>query len=111
MWLDELGVAHTIALPKPKVLMTKSFRGSLGAIVRSDPHAVEAALERAEEQLFATGPIAADPAVEEQFVGLGPPRKILRGSMDDAAGLLAVLERLDHRWRLDAILALQDYID
>lgn len=55
MWVDEHGVAHTVALPKPKVLMTKSFRGTLEAVARSDPAAVEAALETVEEQLFATG--------------------------------------------------------
>jgi hypothetical protein len=54
--------------------------------------------------------MAADPAVETQFVGLAPPKKILRGSMEDVAGLLAALERVDQRWRLDAVLALQDYI-
>ena len=52
MWVDEHGVAHTVALPKPKVLMTKSFRGSLKAVVRSNPEAVGAALETAEEQCF-----------------------------------------------------------
>ena len=111
MWVDEHGIARTVALPKPKMLMTKSFRGSLEAVVRSDPEAAEVALETAEEQLIETGLMAADPAVEAQFVGLLPPKKILRGSMEDLAALLAALERVDQRWRLDAILALQDYID
>ena len=84
---------------------------TLEAVARSDPAAVEAALETVEEQLFATGPMAADPAVEEQFVGVPPPRKILRGSLDDAAALSTALERVDLRWRLDAILAMRDYID
>ena len=111
MWVDEHGVAHTVALPKPKVLMTKSFRGSLEALVQSDPRAVEATLETAEEQWFETPPTAADPAVEAQFVGLAPPRRILVGTMEGLPGLLAALELVDERWRLDAILALQDYID
>ena len=55
MWVDEHGIAHTVALPKPKMLMTKSFRGSLEAVVRSDPEAAEVALETAEEQLIETG--------------------------------------------------------
>ncbi len=111
MWVDEHGVAHTVALPKSKVLMTKSFRGSLEALLRSDPDTVGAALETAEEQMFAAGPMAAEAAVEAQFVGLPPPRKILRGSMEDMSGVLAALEGVDRRWRLDAILAMQDYID
>ena len=110
MWVDDDGVAHTVALPKPKQLMTKSFRGSLQRVVQSDPEAVEVALETAEEQMFEVKPAAAVPTVEAGFVGLPPPRKILRGSLEDVADLLAALERVDPRWKLDAILALQDYI-
>ena len=110
MWVDDDGVAHTVALPKPKQLMTKSFRGSLEPVVQSDPESVEAALETAEEQMFEVKPAAAVPAVEARFEGLPPPRKILRGSVEDVADLLATLERVDPRWKLDAILALQDYI-
>jgi hypothetical protein len=61
--------------------------------------------------MFEAKPTPAVPAVEAQFVGLPPPRKILRGSVEDMADLMAALERVDQRWRLDAILALQDYID
>ena len=71
---------------------------------------MDAALETAEEQMFEVMPAAAVPAVEARFVGLPPPRKILRGSVEDVADLLAALERVDPRWRLDAILALRDYI-
>jgi hypothetical protein len=80
-------------------------------VLRSDPDTVGAALETAEEQMFAAGPTPAEPAVEAQFAGLPPPRKILIGSMEDMSGVLAALEDVDRRWRLDAILAMQDYID
>lgn len=111
MWVDYDGVAHTVALPRPKQLMTKSFRVSLEVLVQSDPDAVQAALEIAEEQVFEVEPAAAAPEVEARFVGLPPPRKILRGSVEDVSGLVAALDRVDQRWRLDAILALHDYID
>lgn len=111
MWVDEHGVAHTVAVPEPKGLMTKSFRSSLDAVVRTDFTGVEDALTTAEEELFETEPAAVDPSVEARFEGQAPPRKILRGSFRHVPDVLLAIERVDHRWRLDAILALEDYIE
>lgn len=111
MWIDEHGVAHTVAVPMPGQLMTKSFRFSLDGLLQTDQSAVEDAIAKAEETLFEAQPAAFEPTIEAQFVGLPPPMKVLRGSIRDAADVLAAIGRVDERWRLDAIPALEDYID
>ena len=72
---------------------------------------MEEAAAEAEEAIFEVEPATFDPAVEAEFVGLTPPAKILRRSIRDAEDVLVAIGRVDERWRLDAILALEDYID
>ena len=109
--MNEQGVAQTAALPKPNEIMTKSFRRGLDAVVRADPQGVEDALAKAEEQFFDIEMAPPDVAAEAPFVGLPPPVKILRGPIVDAEGVTAGIARVDERWRLDVILALEDYTE
>jgi hypothetical protein len=112
VWVDEQGVAHTVALPKPKQVMTKSFRHSVDSVLRTERAQVETALAAAEEAIFELGmwePIVPD--TETEFEGRPPPAKVLDGVLADAKDLRSAIDAVDIRWRLDVVLALQDYVD
>ena len=112
MWVDEQGVAHTVALPKPKQVMTKSFRHSVDSLLRTERSQVETLLAAAEEAIFEHGlwePI--DPGAETEFEGRPPQTKILDGVLAEAKDLRSAIDAVDLRWRLDVVLALQDYVD
>lgn len=112
VWVDEQGVAHTVALPKPKQVMTKSFRHSVDFLLRTERAQVETVLAAAEEAIFEHGPgEQIDPSTEAEFEGLPPQRKILDGVLAEAKDLRSAIDAVDLRWPLDVVLALQDYVD
>jgi hypothetical protein len=47
---------------------------------------------------------------EAAFEGVAAPRGLLRGAVSTVQGLRDQLERMLPRWRLDAVLALGDYL-
>jgi hypothetical protein len=52
-----------------------------------------------------------DPGTETEFEGRPPPAKVLDGVLAEATDLRSAIDGVDLRWRLDVILALQDYVD
>ena len=111
MWVSEDGVAHTVSLPKPQQLMTRDFRRALDQLHSRLPVQVEKVLDEAEDSLFSDGGVLPDdPDVFAQYEGRPPPVKILRGPLTTPEDLAASLDRVEPRWRLDAVMALQDYI-
>ena len=101
-----------MALPKPKQVMTKSFRHSVDSLLRTDRAQVEAVLAAAEEAIFEHGmgePI--EQGTETEFEGRPPPAKVLDGVLAEAKDLRPAIDAVDLRWRLDVVLALQDYVD
>ena len=112
MWIDERGVAHTVALPKPKEIMTKSFRRSLDSLLHTERAQVETVLAGAEETIYEKGSLEpVDRETEAGYEGRTPPVKVLDGALTDANDLRAAIDNVDPRWRLDVVLALQDYAD
>jgi hypothetical protein len=112
VWVDEQGVAHTVALPKPKQVMTKSFRHCVDSLVRTERAQVETVLAAAEEAIFERGlGESIDPGTETEFEGRTPPAKVLDGVLVEAKDLTSAIDAVDIRWRLDVVLALQDYVD
>ncbi|WP_210652162.1 hypothetical protein [Nocardioides sp. SYSU D00065] len=112
MWIDEQGVAHTVALPEPTDVMSDEFRASLDAILAADREALLLILERAEESVFEEDLAAlADPEKRAVFEALTPPTALLDTALDSPEALAATIEDTDLRWRLDVVLALGDYID
>lgn len=112
MWVDDEGVAHTVALPKPRQLMTKSFRRALGALVDSHGARLDELLAEAEDTLLAGGALTPDePEVRVIFEGRPPPAKILHGEPKSPEAVAEAVGQVDTRWRLDVVLALQDYVD
>jgi hypothetical protein len=111
IWVSEDGVAHTVSLAKPQQLMTKKFRRALDQLHSMLPVQVERVLDEAEDSLFSDGDAIPDePDVFAHYEGRPPPVKILRGHLTSPENLAASLDRVERRWRLDAVMALQDYI-
>lgn len=112
VWVDDQGVAHSVALPKPKEVMTKSFRHCVDSLLRTERAQVETVLAAAEEAIFEHGlGESIDPDTETEFEGRTPPAKILDGVLAEAKDLTSAIDAVDIRWRLDVVLALQDYVD
>ncbi|WP_418057695.1 hypothetical protein [Pimelobacter simplex] len=107
MWIDSDGVSHTVAVPDPGELMDRSFHESLEALfLAGEADDLLQWVECEQEALLETGLKRTES--EGQFVGRPAPKGLLAGTFDDLAGLARVLSRIDLRWRLDALLALED---
>lgn len=112
MWMDVRGVANTVALPEPSMVMSEEFRNSLAALASSESEAIVSMLDSLESRIYASLPDQPDdPDAESQFVGVSPPQRLLTGSVLTVDGLRSALERTDSRWRLDAVCAVADYIE
>ena len=112
MWVDEDGVAHTVALPEPQQLMSKSFRRALDQLRRSHPTQIDEILSNAEDAIFSDGAVTPDePGVRAHYEGHPPPIEILQGDPRTPDDLAQTINQVEPRWRLDAVLALQDYVD
>ena len=106
--MDERGVAHTVALPDPAGLMSDRFRASLDAPISVRRPEVSVLLERMEDGIYEqVSSIPVDGAYERR----SPPKELLDDEVWSEQELEAALEQVDLRWRLDAVLALGDYID
>jgi hypothetical protein len=107
VWLDERGVAHTVALPNPSELMTDRFKASLDALISAHRGEVADLLERLEEEIYQqVFSIPVDPAYE----GLSPPQELLAPEVWSVEDLAVVLSEIDLRWRLDCVCAMGDYL-
>jgi hypothetical protein len=106
--MDEGGVAHAVALPDPTQLMSGLFRASLDALVSMRHDEVLELLERVQEETYEQRwSIPVDPAYEHA----SPPQGLLDVEVWAEDDLEAALKGVDLRWRLDAVLALDDYVD
>lgn len=110
MWIDAEGVAHTVALPNPTDLMSERFKSSLDKLMAEDVQAV-ADLIKAEQDRFFNGEVGGtDLDTEDEDEGAAPPLGLLDRSVRTTVDLRSTLAALDIRWRLDALLALEDYV-
>ena len=108
VWVDDLGVAHTASLPDPTHVLSDDFRADLDSIALSDPDALQDVIGLAEEQVYETGWL--ELSVSDEYVGATPPAALLRGRPANASDVASAIARTDVRWRLDVILALDDYL-
>ena len=112
MWIDADGVAHSVALPDPSDLMSSVFKASLDALLSKDRAAVSLILEQEEERIFEQDLTKlADPEKESAFEGLTPPGSLLDCPVSVPEDVRTAVERIDWRWRLDVICALDDYVE
>lgn len=111
MWVDSQGVCHTAALPDPAFLMSDRFRRDLDRLIASDLDAVEELVASEEETFFVqTSPAVAVAGGESEFEGAVPPPEILNGAVASTVDLRDLIQGVSVRWRLDIILALDDYL-
>jgi hypothetical protein len=108
MWIDDGGVAHTVALPDPTEVMSDDFRAGLDALAHSDANALREVIEQAEEQIYEAGWLELSTSAE--YVGATPPVSLLRGHVRTARDVANAIDQTDLRWRLDVIMALDDYM-
>lgn len=109
MWIDDAGVAHTVALPNPTDVMSSEFREALDALAPGDREALGDEVQRWEERLYAAGWQGF--AMSSELEGAGPPTALLEGRVQTVGDVEAAVERVDQQWRLDVLVALADYLD
>jgi hypothetical protein len=109
MWIDENGVAHTAALPDPTEVMSADFRSSLDALAVRHRDALCEVVQAAEMQAYESD--WTDLVASELHVGASAPPDLLQGRVTSAGDLALAIDQVVPRWRLDAIMALDDYLD
>jgi hypothetical protein len=108
VWIDEEGVAHTAALPVPTQVMTEDFRTSLDAVASSNLTALRMEVERAEVRAYDTD--WSELRGSEIHVGAPAPSGLLRGHVATPEAVADAIDAVVPRWRLDVIVALDDYL-
>jgi hypothetical protein len=109
VWIDDDGVLHTVALPDPTDVMTVEFRVGLDSITGVRRDALRALIEDAQMRVFET--TWSHLPRTEDYVGAAPPTGLLRGEVMAPEDVARVIDDVEARWRLDAIEALDDYIE
>jgi hypothetical protein len=109
VWIDDEGVAHTVALPDPTLVMSEDFRSSLDTLAARDREALCAVVEHAEMRAYETD--WSDLRGSEIHVRAAAPADLLRGHLVTPDDLVHAIDQVVPRWRLDVILALDDYLD
>lgn len=111
MWVDDQGVCHTVALPDPTELMSDVFRHSLDRLMMRDQEDLGEVIEIEQMRFFEerAGLLLCD-SEEAEFVGAAPPIALLAEPVGTVEDLRQVIRGIDDRWRLDVLLALDDYL-
>jgi hypothetical protein len=109
VWIDDDGVLHTVALPDPADAMTEEFRVGLDSITGERRNALRALVEGAQMRVF-EAEWSGLPRSEDH-VGAAPPTGLLQGEVRAPEDVARVIDDVEARWRLDAIEAIDDYID
>ena len=109
VWVDGEGVGHTAALPDPTRVMTADFQATLDALIGRDREAVRGIVEHAEKRAYEAD--WSDLAGSEIHVGAPAPADLLRGHLASPDDVARAIDQVVPRWRLDVILALDDYVD
>lgn len=111
MWIDDQGVLHTVGLPDPTELMTDEFRRSLDKLIDQQADGVADLLAAEEDSCYAARMNGApSDAGERDFEGLAPPQALLEDPVSSLDDLRARILAVDARWRLDVVVALDDYL-
>lgn len=110
MWKSPDGRANTVALPDPTSAMTSEFVESLRGLEPHGRNVLSTMVEDAQEEFFdllddvaPTEPTSPD---EDAL-----PVDYLRGAFTTAEDIADYLKQIDPRWRLDALMAVEDYLD
>jgi hypothetical protein len=111
VWVDDQGVCHTVALPDPTELMSDVFRQSLDQLIVRAQEYVAEAIEIEETRFFEErARLLVWDSAEAEFVGAAPPKGLMAEPVGTVADLRQLIREIDGRWRLDALLAVDDYL-
>lgn len=99
---------HSVSLPDPTEAMDAEFLGGLNALPESDRSGLVLIIEEAQKRLFAAD--LSRLARSDSYVAASPPFGVLHGRVASPADIAAAIDRVDLRWRLDAIMALDEYL-
>lgn len=111
MWVDDKGVYHTVSLPDPEYLMSPDFLESLRRLIAAHRDDVLEMLEEERTRFYEREPVHQSGDDEGEFVEAIPPEGLLARGFDTAGELRELLQRVEERWRLDALFVLDEYID
>lgn len=113
MWVDSEGVCHSVALPDPTELMSELFVQHLDLLFLEEGESVLDLLNEQEDALFSDDTLLqfADLDAEQEFMDEPAPRVLLVASIRTIGDLRECIASVDLRWRLDAVLGLQDYLE
>ena len=111
MWIDDQGVFQTVALPDPTELMSDFFRRGLDRLLAQARKEVADAIEIEELRFHAEGATLIAASDEERFAGDTPPKGLMAEPIRTVEDLTECIRDMDDRWRLDALVALTDYVD
>jgi hypothetical protein len=89
--------------------MSDRFRESFDLLISRALAAVVDLLERVEERIYEQEMWSLP--VDATFEHVPPPQGILDDEVRTEADLEAAIQGVDLRWRLDAVMALTDYVD
>jgi len=111
VWVDNQGVCHTVAWPAPADLMSEDFRQALDRL-RGEQAEVVMDLVAAEEDRFYKEQTAFSVSgpEERRFEGVAPPAQLMDRPVETVEELRLLILEIDRRWRLDALIALDDYL-
>ncbi|RYV49792.1 hypothetical protein [Pengzhenrongella frigida] len=109
MWIDDAGVLKTVALPDPTAPMTSGFRDGLDVLIAQRRTDLRTTLDLAEERVFDSD--WSNLPKDCVYVASPPPIGLLRGAIVTPEDVARVIAEVSPRWRLDAIMAIADYVD
>ena len=89
--------------------MSEAFRESLDRLLATAQEEVARTVEMEEARFYKSAPGSHGNDDEAEFVGVAPP-EVLTEPVRTVGDLTMLLGRLDSRWRLDALVALDDYL-
>jgi hypothetical protein len=90
--------------------MSAVFRDSLDRLIAMSEEAVAEVVETEEARFYKDRAGARlERTNEAEFAGIAAP-KVLTEPVGTIDGLRSLIRRVDYRWRLDALVALDDYV-
>lgn len=87
--------------------MSEDFRRGLDAIAETDIGALQELVAQAEERIYDADFSRLD--TSDEYVGKTPPTNLLHECPASAKDVADAIEQTNLRWRLDVVMALDDY--
>jgi hypothetical protein len=108
VWVTPDGAQHVLSLPDPAEVLTPAALVSfLGLCLATPADDLDLALV---DRLLALHDDGFEPDPDGRFVDRAPDLGLVDGDVSTLAALDTALARIDPRWQVDVLLALQDLL-